>query len=283
MAVNAIVQKIKQLFCKEKLAKNAEAKFKSKILQANKYMRCEFMQIKNKKGAISRREAIQYGGGFFGTGLVATILGVNLANSPIAKAEEVSNLTPDEALEKLLDGNQRFSEQKTKDPNQSLVRLQEVAKGQNPFAAILSCADSRVPPEIVFDRGLGDLFVVRNAGNVATPEEIGSLEFGTLVLGAKVLMVIGHESCGAIKATLKGGELPGQIGSIVEQIQPATESYQGQQDNENSVKKATDANILMQIERLKQSTVISQLIAEGKLKVVGGYYDLDEGKISLVS
>jgi carbonic anhydrase len=241
------------------------------------------MKDKNTKLSVSRREAILYGGGFLGTGLVATVLGVNLSNPQTALAEETNKLTPDEALTKLLEGNQRFVEQKTKDPNQSLVRLQEVAQGQNPFAAVLSCADSRVPTEIVFDRGLGDIFVVRNAGNVATPEEIGSLEFGTLVLGAKVLMVIGHESCGAVKATLKGGELPGQIGSIVAQIKPAVESYQGQGDNKESVKKATDANVLWQIEKLKKSPVISQLIAEGKLKVVGGYYDLDEGKISLVS
>ncbi len=241
------------------------------------------MNRKETNKSVSRRELIQYGGGFLGTGVVATVLGVNLADIQTAKAEETTQLSPDEALAKLLEGNQRFVEQKTKDPNQSLVRLQEVAQGQNPFAAVLSCADSRVPTEIVFDRGLGDIFVVRNAGNIATPEEIGSLEFGTLVLGAKVLMVIGHESCGAIKATLKGGELPGRIGSIVENIKPAVTAYQGQQDNKESVKKATDANILMQIETLKKSSVISQLLAEGKLKIVGGYYDLDEGKISLVS
>lgn len=241
------------------------------------------MKENTKKGFISRRRTILYGGSFLGTGLVATVLGTNATNIEPAKAEETTNLSPDEALEKLLEGNQRFVEQKTKDPNQSLVRLQEVAQGQNPFAAVLSCADSRVPPEIVFDRGLGDIFVVRNAGNIATPEEIGSLEFGTLVLGAKILMVVGHESCGAVKATLTGGEFPGKIGSIVENIQPAVSQYQGQQDNNESVKKATDANVLRQIEKLKESPVISQLITEDKLKVVGGYYDLDEGKISLIS
>jgi carbonic anhydrase len=241
------------------------------------------MKEKMSNSNVSRREAILYGGGFLGTGIVATVLGVNVANMQAAKAEDTNNITPDEALEKLIAGNQRFVEQKTKDPNQSLVRLQEVAQGQNPFAAVLSCADSRVPTEIIFDRGLGDIFVVRNAGNIATPEEIGSIEFGTLVLGAKVLMVIGHESCGAIKASMKGGELPGRIGSVVEHIQPGISQYKGQQDDLKSVKKATDANVLAQMEKLKQSSVISQLITEGKLKIVGGYYDLDEGKISLIS
>jgi carbonic anhydrase len=240
------------------------------------------MQEKSQQDSVSRREMILYGGGFLGTGLVATVLGVNIAKMDAAKADEINNFTPDEALEKLLRGNQRFVEHKAKNPHQNSLRLHEVATGQNPFAAILSCADSRVPPEIVFDRGLGDLFVVRNAGNVASSEEIGSLEFGTLILGAKVIMVIGHEGCGAIKATLKGDEVPGKIGRIVDRIQPAVKSYIGQLDNKEAVKKATEANVLLQIERLKESNVMSESIAKGKLKIVGGYYDLDEGKISLV-
>jgi carbonic anhydrase len=190
-------------------------------------------------------------------------------------------LTPDEALDLLMQGNKRFIKNKRENPNQTLTRLTETAKGQFPFVALLSCADSRIPVEIIFDRGLGDLFVVRNAGNIATPEVFGSLEFGTLVLNAKVLMVIGHDQCGAVKAAIQGGEFPGKIGSIVEQIAPAVETAKDQDGDqlENTIK----ANVMLQIERLKQSPVLSQLIAENKLKIVGSRYDLDRGEITLYS
>nr|MDJ0717598.1 carbonic anhydrase [Prochloraceae cyanobacterium] len=149
-----------------------------------------------------------------------------------------------------------------------------------PLACILSCADSRVSVEIIFDRGLGDLFVVRDAGNIATPEEIGSLEYGTLLLGAKVLLVLGHERCGAIKATLASKPLPGQIGSIVEAIKPAVERARNKPGDR--VQNLVKENIFLQIERLHTSEVISQLVQEGKLKVVGAYYDLDTGEVHLI-
>lgn len=178
-------------------------------------------------------------------------------------------------------GNQRFVNKKRENPNQTVARLTEVARGQKPFAAVLGCADSRFPTEIIFDQGLGDLFVCRVAGNVATPEEIGSLEFGTLVLGAKVIIVIGHKRCGAVDATIKGAQVPGQIGSLLAAIQPAVESSKNLPGDR--LENATKANVLLQTERLKASPVISQLIKEGKLKVVGGYYDLDTGAVSMVS
>lgn len=229
----------------------------------------------------SRRNLIKYGGGFVGTSLLATILGANLIEPEPAAAQ--SNLNPAQSLAKLMAGNKRFVQMKSSNPNQDIVRLQEVAKGQNPFAAVLSCADSRVPVEIIFDQGLGDVFVCRDAGNIATTEAIGSLEFGTLVLGAKVLMVIGHESCGAVIATMKGGEVPGSIGAVLESIEPAVSNFKGQQDSKETVKKATNANVLYQIERLKKSPVLAELIAQDKLKIVGAYYDLDTGEITLLS
>ena len=229
----------------------------------------------------SRRRLIQFGAGFLGTGGLATLVSSNLFKSQPAVAQ--NQMTPDEALDKLMVGNRRFVERKVTSPNQDTARLTEVAQGQNPFASILSCADSRVPPEILFDQGLGDLFVVRDAGNVATPEEIGSLEFGTLILGSQVLMVLGHESCGAVRATLEGGDVPGKIGSILEQIQPAVKQFQGQQDNEDAVKKAVKANVLFQMGRVKASSVISELVEQGKLKVVGAYYNLKTGGVSLIT
>ena len=237
------------------------------------------MKLNNNPLNVNRRSLIKYGGGFIGTSFIATIMGNNLINPPIAEAQN-KEITPDQALEKLVAGNDRFVNQKRTKRNQDQNRLTEVAQGQEPFAAILGCADSRVPAEIVFDQGLGDLFVCRVAGNIATPEEIGSLEFGTLVLGSKVLMVMGHERCGAVKAAIKGGELPGQIGSLIKSIDIGTVTSKS--DDLTSLEKAAKANVSHQVEVLKQSPVLSDLIAKGKLKIVGSYYDLDTGKISLV-
>lgn len=237
------------------------------------------MTRKNQNASVSRRNLLKFSAGAIGTGVLAAGLGSKLAIPEPAIAKD--DLTPDEALQALLAGNQRFINGKRKSPNQTIARIKEVAKGQNPFAAILGCADSRVPSEIVFDQGFGDLFICRVAGNVATPLEIGSLEFGSLVLGAKVIMVMGHTRCGAVEATIKGAQVPGQIASLLDAIQPALKTLDNQ--TEDQLEAATKANILFQAERLKASPVISQLIKEGKLIVAGGYYDLDTGEVSLVS
>ena len=229
---------------------------------------------------IDRRQLIQYGGAFIGTSLMATILGNNLTNAPVVNAQSMDDVTADKALDKLMVGNNRFVQEKRTKGNQGQYRLLEVAGGQNPFAAILSCADSRVPPEIVFDQGLGDLFVCRIAGNIASSQEVGSLEFGTVVLGAKVIMVLGHQHCGAVKAAMDGGELPGQIGSITKKIDIGTVS--GKNDDAASVEKATKANVLHQVEVLKQSPLVTELIDQDKLKIVGAYYSLDTGIVTLL-
>lgn len=235
----------------------------------------------SKFNSINRRHLIQYGGGFIGTSLMATVLGSNLINAPVANAQN-KDVTPDEALKKLMEGNDRFTNQRRINRNQTKERLAEVAESQAPFAAILSCADSRVPSEIIFDQGLGDLFVCRVAGNIATSEEIGSLEFGTMVLGAKVLLVIGHGRCGAVKATIEGGRFPGQIGRLIDGIQVGVERAK-QSAGTSKLENAIKANVLYQVEKLGKSTVIGELVDKGQLKVVGAYYDLDTGKISLLS
>jgi carbonic anhydrase len=228
---------------------------------------------------VSRRRMLQFGAGAVGTTVVASALGHEIVSAPPAIAS--NNITPDEALRKLMAGNQRFVAQKRKSPNQDIVRLNEVAKGQKPYAAILGCADSRVPSEIVFDQGLGDLFVCRVAGNIAIAEEIGSLEFGAAVLGTKVIMVMGHERCGAVEATLKGNAVPGQIGSLLDAIRPSLAKAKNLPGD--PLENACKANIAYQVEQLKKSPVLTDLIATGKLKIVGGYYDLDKGTVSLVS
>ncbi|MGB7709667.1 MAG: carbonic anhydrase [Microcoleus sp.] len=236
------------------------------------------MNSNNRQFNLSRRNSFKFVAGAIGTGILAAGAGADLAAPEPAIAQ--NDLTPDAALKKLMDGNKRFVDRKRQNPNQDLVRLAEVAKSQKPFAAILGCADSRFPSEIIFDQGLGDLFVCRVAGNVATPEEIGSLEFGTLVLGAKVLVVIGHKRCGAVDATIKGAQVPGQIGSLLDAIRPAVESSKGQTGDR--LENASKANAMLQAKRLKASPVISKLIEEKKLKVVGGYYDLDTGAVNIL-
>ncbi|MDZ7951959.1 carbonic anhydrase [Nostoc sp. DedQUE09] len=229
---------------------------------------------------VSRRSLLKFSAGAIGTGVLTAGLSSNLLAAE-KKAPAEDDVTPDKALQNLLDGNQRFVKAKRRNPNQTQSRLVEVAKGQKPFASILGCADSRVPSEIVFDQGLGDLFVCRVAGNIATREEIGSLEFGSLVLGAKVIMVVGHERCGAVDAAIKGAQVPGQIGSLLEAIKPSVEKSKDQSGDK--LENACKANILAQVEKLKSSTVLSELIKAEKLKIVGGYYDLDTGRITVVS
>src|SRR4028118_2393847 len=167
------------------------------------------MNSNNRQFNLSRRNSLKFVAGAIGTGIIAARAGAELAAPEPVIAE--SAMTPDKAHKLLIEGNQRFVENKRKFPDQEWKDITEVAPSQAPFAATLGCADSRVPVEIVFDRGFGDIFVCRVAGNVATPEEIGSLEFGTLLLGAKVLMVLAHERCGAVKAAIQGGALPGNI------------------------------------------------------------------------
>lgn len=237
------------------------------------------MNQNNRQFNLSRRNSLKFVAGAIGTGILAARAGADLAAPEPAIAQ--NDLAPDAALQQLMDGNQRFVDKKRKSPNQDLPRLLEVAIAQKPFAAILGCADSRFPSEIIFDQGLGDLFVCRVAGNVATPEEIGSLEFGTLVLGAKVLVVIGHKRCGAVDATIKGAQVPGQIGSLIDAIKPAVESSKNQPGDK--LENASKANVVLQANRLKASPVISKLIEENKLKVVGGYYDLDTGRVTILS
>jgi carbonic anhydrase len=236
------------------------------------------MNSNNGQFNISRRNSLKFVAGAIGTGILAARAGAELAAPQPVIAQ--NNITPDQALQLLIDGNQRFVNAMRQNPNQSWTRITEVAPSQAPFAAILGCADSRFPPEIIFDRGFGDIFVCRVAGNVATPEEIGSLEFGTLLLGAKVVLVVGHENCGAVKAAITGGSLPGQIGSLTAAIQPAVQSSQNQSGD--PVVNAVKANIRLQANRLKASPVINQLIQEGKLKIVGGYYDLDTAAVEIL-
>lgn len=184
----------------------------------------------------------------------------------------------DIAQQRLLDGNKRYVEAKMTNPNQTAQRRVELAKGQHPFAVVVACSDSRVPPEILFDQGLGDLFVIRLAGNVVDDAALGSIEYAVEHLGVNYVMVLGHERCGAVEATVKGGEVPGHIGVLAKAIQPALDKAKGQSGDlvDNTVR----ANATMAVERLKTSEpILAELVKKGELTIVGARYDLDDGSV----
>lgn len=186
-------------------------------------------------------------------------------------------------LTRLLDGNTRYVGGKSSHPNQDRSRRDEVAKGQKPFAMILSCADSRVPPEILFDQGLGDLFVVRVAGNIADSHALGSLEYGAQVLGARFLMVLGHEYCGAVDAAVKGGAVGGNIASIVEAIAPAAARAKADPAKTSLLDTAVTENVREVLAVIgKRSPALAAMAAKGELTIVGARYDLDSGVVTLV-
>lgn len=191
-----------------------------------------------------------------------------------------SSLSPDEALQKLMEGNQRFVRHQLQHPDQTEARVHEVAQAQHPFATVLSCADSRVPAEIVFDQGIGDIFDVRIAGNIVTPESIGSIEYAVALLETPVLMVLGHERCGAVTAAVQNEPLPGEIGTFVKAILPAVQRVKDQPGN--AVDNAVTANVRYQIELLQRSPLITERVQAGQLKVVGGRYDLDTGTVTMI-
>jgi len=190
---------------------------------------------------------------------------------------EISPDSPQAALDRLIAGNRRFALGQTFSSRQDLIRAKEIAARQTPFAAFLGCADSRVPIELVFDQGIGDLFVTRIAGNVASNENIGSLEFGTKILGAKVLYVLGHSACGAVAATMQGTEVPGQISGLFQYIRPAVKAAQG------NMEVAVRENVRNQAQLLAESSpVISKMVQRKELIVTGGVYDLQTGLVTPV-
>jgi carbonic anhydrase len=194
---------------------------------------------------------------------------------PHAKTE----VTADSVLNELKAGNAHHVAHRYAHPHESADRQRELATGQNPHAQILSCADSRVPPEIVFDQGLGDLFVIRVAGNVVSDIELASLEYGADHLHVPLLVVLGHQHCGAVTAAVEGGQTEGHLNKLVELLRTAVEKSRGLPGDpiENAVKK----NVELVVEQLRTSTpVLAKLESEGKLRIVGAIYSLDTGKVT---
>ncbi len=197
---------------------------------------------------------------------------------PVSLFAQDSKISPDKALERLQQGNQRFMEAKTQHPNLSKERRDELKSGQTPFAAIVSCSDSRVPTEIIFDQGLGDLFVVRSAGNTVQNLGIGSLEYAVAVLDTRLIVVLGHSKCGAVSAAASGKSLPGHIADVGKSI------YIDKTAKICPMKDKLDCAIIGNaeavVEELKNSEpILAPLVKKGELKIVGAYYDIDTGKV----
>jgi carbonic anhydrase len=189
-----------------------------------------------------------------------------------------TTLSPEAALRELMDGNQRYvTGSMTAHEHDLGVLHAKAAEKQQPFAAVLSCADSRVPVELVFDQTIGHVFVCRIAGNVTTPEIIASLEYGAAVLGTRAILVLGHSNCGAVAATIKGDAVPGQISALYPRIRPAVDQAGPNREA------ATKANAKLHAALLREaSPVIAGLLKENKITVVAGYYDVTKGSVTLV-
>jgi len=232
----------------------------------------------------SRRSILLFG---------ASSVGVFLAGAADAKEKEKKKkppkpqnvLPPDAALERLMKGNARYVEGVSLRHDFKHER-EALAGGQNPYAAILSCADSRIAPEYAFDSGRGDLFVCRVAGNFANTDTIASLEYAVAVLGAPLILVLGHDACGAVDATIKSlrddKPLPGHMPSLVDAIAPAVKAVS--QQGGDTLGKAIRQNVIDNVAKLASATpILSAAVEQHKLKIVGGIYRLRDGSVEMVA
>ena len=223
--------------------------------------------------SVGRRQFLQSGIPGLVAGIAVPAL-LNVSTAPRLKAQ--TDLSPEAAMRELLAGNERFAANRLTSIEHDLAILKEkTVEKQEPFAAVLACADSRVPIELVFDQTIGHIFVTRVAGNIATPEIIASVEYGVAVLGIKALLVLGHSNCGAVKAAIKADAVPGQISVLYPPLRPAVEK------SGPDAGKAIAANAQIQAELLRtSSTVMSKAVKEGKLKIESAVYDLATGKVT---
>lgn len=245
---------------------------------------CEDCETNQGHGALGRRQ-------FFGiAAAAATTLAAGMARAGKCvtfTADLQSATTPDQALQNLVEGNARFV---AGTPVACDLRVQAAATAakQNPFACVLACIDSRSPPELVFDQQLGDIFVARVAGNVPTAEIIGSFEFATKVSGAKAILVIGHNECGAIKGAIDKAVVGDNLTTLLNEIEPAVAAtpLTGERSSKNAafVQAVNETNVRMGVAALtEKSTVLKALVDAGQLKIVGGLFDLKSGVVTLLS
>ena len=234
-------------------------------------------------GKMSRRKLILLSGA---SAITASLL-PQFWKSPEAMADTNAkpatvSMTSDQALKKLMNGNQRYVHNKRIFPHQNKRQISAIAKGQHPFTIVLGCSDSRVPPELLFDQGFGDIFDIRIAGNIIDDNVIASMEYAVAELKVPLIFVLGHERCGAVNAALEDHLVPGRIGTLLDAIKPAIAQAKNQPGDK--LDNAVRANIKMGVNKLKSvSPVFSQAIKAGKLKIVGGRYDLDTSKVDIIT
>jgi carbonic anhydrase len=232
------------------------------------------------RNSLSRREFVQVSG-LFAAGLA-------VGKSAVAADKPSTTVNPDEAMARLLEGNRRYVKGEPAHPRRMPEDFAPLADGQNPFAVIVGCSDSRVAPEVIFDQGVGDLFVVRVAGNVingAGSTVKGSIEYAVAELGVQLIMVLGHSECGAVKAAITHidahDSLPGSINELVDNIKPAVAAVRDQPGKllDNVIK----ANVERGVERLNTlPPILAEAVKKGNLKLVGAVYDLHCGKVDLL-
>jgi len=231
--------------------------------------------------APANRTAAKRAGGWLAGVLLGAACIVSLAG------EWKPGVSPEEALRRLALGNLRYMAGQRDYPRQDLARRREtVAEGQHPFAVVVSCSDSRVPVETIFDQGVGDLFVVRVAGNVMAVDEAATVEYGAEHLGATICLILGHSKCGAVTAVAQGAPVHGNLARLVRPIEPAVAKVKAAHAGkkvEELIPHAIRQNVWQQIEGLFQtSPVACELVRTGKLKVVGGFYDLEAGRVEFM-
>ena len=197
------------------------------------------------------------------------------------RGKMADTLNVQQSLKKLLEGNKRCVVCKQQNPRQDARRRKEVSKGQKPFAVIVGCSDSRIPPELIFDQGLGDLFVVRLAGNIVDALALGSIEYAVEHLGTKLIVVLGHGKCGAVTAATKGPDAPGHVGAIVKAIQPAVKKVQKMPGD--LVDNAIRANASLVVNKIKSSKpILAEMVNKGEIEVIGAYYNIETGAVEVL-
>ena len=188
------------------------------------------------------------------------------------------SISPDKAVEMLKEGNQRFLDKNVQDRDLH-IQVQNTSDGQFPYAVVLSCIDSRVPVELVFDQGVGDIFSARVAGNIINEDILGSIEYACGVAGSKAILVLGHTKCGAVTSACKGVEL-GNITALLSKVKPAIANVQ-ERDGEVEVEEVTKANVHQSIKEIREkSSILADLETEGKIKIVGAVYHVEDGRVT---
>ena len=209
---------------------------------------------------------------------IALIFFVLVCSSLIASEPTEKSVSPEDALKKLTEGNNRFAGSKTSAAKPTAERRAATAQAQHPFAVIVGCADSRTAPEIIFDQNIGDLFVVRTAGNLADDYALGSIEYAVEHLGSRLIVVLGHQRCGAVKAALESATAPGHVNALVRDIQPAVQLAKSKPGD--ALTNAIHENAVEVADKIRKDAHLGELASQ--VKIVSAYYNLDTGKVEFI-